>query len=631
MNCTAGLKVCTSSEGRISVHACHTHHGHAVELQHTWLSKQGRQEIALKIQQGVPADKILDDIRQSIPNSLQRHHILDKKDINNIQQAYGLKDVQRHANDQESVLAWIEEFQSSPETNPILFHKMQGEENEEHPLQKEDFLIIVQSPIQKTMLQRFGAKGVCIDSTHGTTGYDFSLTTLMVVDEFGSGFPVAWCLSNHEDTTFMTVFFSVVKKNSGPIKAEWLMSDLANQYYNAWVGVMEHHPKKLVCTWHVDKAWRENIREKVKDATVGAEVYKMLRTVLEETSETTFSDLLCKVLHQLQNDDSTSTFYKYFESEWVPKVQEWAFCYRCALGINTNMYVEAFHRTFKYNYLKGKFNKRVDNCLLNLLKFIRDKTYERTIKLTKGKLTARIRDIQARHAAALKLKAEDVNTKEKGLWEVKSEDQKRVYKVQQVNEVCPERNCNLRCHFCKNTCPHTFSCTCTDSLMRSTICKHIHQVSLMVSDIDNCNSKADLPFPSTTTVEDVDNNSDQLEELVEEIKRSSPKCTMPSLKMNVKAKLLALITVVDQCDDEDALRTLEKGLTAKQFLFQSMQKHPTRAATIPLKETGPSNKNLERQRRFFFSTKKKRKRQENIRYSKPTQDEKENLFKAKGQ
>ena len=108
------------------------------------------------------------------------------------------------------------------------------------------------------------------------------------------------------------------------------------------------------------------------------------------------------------------------------------------------MYVEAFHRTFKHNYLKGKFNKRVDTCLLNLLKFISDKTDERTIKLTKGKLTTRIRDIQVRQAAALKLKAIDVNTKENGLWEVRSEDQKRVYKVQQLSEVCPESHCSLK-------------------------------------------------------------------------------------------------------------------------------------------------------------------------------------------
>ena len=41
------------------------------------------------------------------------------------------------------------------------------------------------------MAQKFASKGVCIDSTHGTTGYDFLLTTVMVTDECGEGLPVA--------------------------------------------------------------------------------------------------------------------------------------------------------------------------------------------------------------------------------------------------------------------------------------------------------------------------------------------------------------------------------------------------------------------------------------------------------
>lgn len=91
---------------------------------------------------------------------------------------------------------------------PTQYHstKYKGEENDEHFLHQEDFMVVVQSPIQKRMLQQFGAKVVCVDSTDGTTGYNFNLTTLMIIDEFGSGFPVAWCLSNHEDTTFMTLF-----------------------------------------------------------------------------------------------------------------------------------------------------------------------------------------------------------------------------------------------------------------------------------------------------------------------------------------------------------------------------------------------------------------------------------------
>ena len=64
------------------------------------------------------------------------------------------------------------------------------------------------------------------------------------------------------------------------------MSDTANQYYDAWVGTMNNHPIKLICVWHVDKAWREKIR----DLHVEAEVYKMVRTLLEHTDAISFQE-----------------------------------------------------------------------------------------------------------------------------------------------------------------------------------------------------------------------------------------------------------------------------------------------------------------------------------------------------
>ena len=39
---------------------------------------------------------------------------------------------------------------------------------------------------------------VCVDGTHSTNGYNF---TLLTVDEYGEGFPVAWCTSNKEKTS----------------------------------------------------------------------------------------------------------------------------------------------------------------------------------------------------------------------------------------------------------------------------------------------------------------------------------------------------------------------------------------------------------------------------------------------
>ena len=55
------------------------------------------------------------------------------------------------------------------------------------------------------------------------------------------------------------------------------MSDVAPQFYNAWVGVMDDcpHPKKLLCTWHVDRAVTKELRKKIGDLQTEVEVYRM--------------------------------------------------------------------------------------------------------------------------------------------------------------------------------------------------------------------------------------------------------------------------------------------------------------------------------------------------------------------
>ena len=53
---------------------------------------------------------------------------------------------------------------------------------------------------------------LCIDSTHKTTGYDFPLITVLVIDEFGEEYPVAWCLSTREDSLLLDLFFTELQK-----------------------------------------------------------------------------------------------------------------------------------------------------------------------------------------------------------------------------------------------------------------------------------------------------------------------------------------------------------------------------------------------------------------------------------
>lgn len=51
------------------------------------------------------------------------------------------------------------------------------------------------------------------------------------------------------------------------------MSDDAEQYFAAWSSVMDvSETKKLLCMWHIDRAWRSKI-SLIKDKSKQVEVY----------------------------------------------------------------------------------------------------------------------------------------------------------------------------------------------------------------------------------------------------------------------------------------------------------------------------------------------------------------------
>ena len=73
------------------------------------------------------------------------------------------------------------------------------------------------------------------DSTHGTNRYNFNLITIVAIDENGEGFPVAWCISNRKERILLQIFYNEIKEKVGMLTPKWFMSDLADQYYSAWV------------------------------------------------------------------------------------------------------------------------------------------------------------------------------------------------------------------------------------------------------------------------------------------------------------------------------------------------------------------------------------------------------------
>ncbi len=78
------------------------------------------------------------------------------------------------------------------------------------------------------------------------------------------------------------------------------------------------------------------------------------------------------------------------------------------------------------------------------------------------------------------------------------------------------------------------------------------------------------------------------------------------------------------CDNKSSLQELEKQLNAARHLFSSMNKHKP-LEHLQVTRQFPGNKNIEAQLRFH-STKKKRKLLKNIRFSKPTRAEIDEIF-----
>jgi hypothetical protein len=153
------------------------------------------------------------------------------------------------------------------------------------------------------------------------------------------------------------------------------MTDDAEQYFSAWVAVFGMGAKKLLCTWHVDRAWRKALNG-ITDKETAALVYHNVRVLMEESDVNNFSTLLKETLAHLSDSPTTLGFGRYFEMHYAKRPEEWAACFRKSSNINTNMYVESFHRTLKHVYMKGRINKRVDNLLHILREISRYKAFE---------------------------------------------------------------------------------------------------------------------------------------------------------------------------------------------------------------------------------------------------------------
>ncbi|XP_049954648.1 uncharacterized protein LOC126470691 [Schistocerca serialis cubense] len=278
-------------------------------------------------------------------------------------------------------------------------------------------------------------------------------------------------LSTKNNVDVLSIFLQYVKSQVGPIYTNVFMSDLAESYSNAWNRTMGAPKIRLYCTWHVDRAWKTNIKRKIADLDKRNQAYRVIKSVSMLRNVSMFQESLQKALQKLRSDPDTSEFASYFKTHYEGNVECWAYCHRMYAGLNTNTNVESMHRTLKEIHGNAWQIKPLDKGISTLMSLVTAKMFDWLIANVKGKITSKVQDICNNHKTSL-LMDKDLITEVDGGSEAPSTSSSEVYIVKDNTDICEHES---KCSDC-NVCIHTYYCTCMDYYIRFNICKHVHPV-----------------------------------------------------------------------------------------------------------------------------------------------------------
>ncbi|KAF8774307.1 hypothetical protein HNY73_016872 [Argiope bruennichi] len=467
------------SKKRVYVLFCPIHYGHEAtvgrERRHpkdpSSSDKKAKDD---KINEGSKSSlqKTLDGVQHGTEES-EHLQALIKKDVQNIKKDFAARSSEEnHENEIASIRWWVQSV-SQLEDNPIIFYKDQGAADMTGFLSDEDFCLIIMTKFQLKMLTDFCNPKICIDTVHGANANDYYLTTMLTVDEFDVGCPVAFCICNRTNIEVINFFFNYIRSKAGVISTTVFMSDDAPEFYNAWEVVMGASQYQLLCPWLVDRNWRKNL-SKINPRIKKITVYKTLRVLLQEPNLESFMEMEKNFVKLLEDDPDTRKFKKYYSTYYAQRVQLWAFCYRKHLGINTNIYLEAFHKVLTHVYLEGKRVKRIDKTLDALLKLSKDKIFERMCNIARKIPSSSETNVQ-NHLQSILITDEMITPIiEDQEWKVKSSHEiPSTYTVRKcLKPVCRSCKCSPL-HPNSNICIHEYECSCYDNVIKFNICEHI--------------------------------------------------------------------------------------------------------------------------------------------------------------
>ncbi|GBN64292.1 hypothetical protein AVEN_231344-1 [Araneus ventricosus] len=211
----------------------------------------------------------------------------------------------------------------------------------------------------------------------------------------------------------------------------------------------------------------------------------MLEELLKIIYEKSFENKLSVFLNDYSN--KWQKFTNYFVKNYSGRKELWNTCLRKFPhgDTNTSNYCESFHNQLKTVYFECKYNTRIDELILTLLRIEKDRflTYYSNVVNNVPAHSKLTKTVKEKHDWGVMIQDMDV-VEYDGHWTVKSQSVKgKVYMVRKIADACGLMD---HCYFkraninCAALCSHLYDCSCEDN---SNLCKHIHKVHILCSEI----------------------------------------------------------------------------------------------------------------------------------------------------
>lgn len=491
-HCTALIKYFEESSGKVKATVCTTHYGHDKDHRFLRLTKVQKRNIAEKMKSGMSRELVLDSIRSTFVNKLDKIHELCKKDLTNIQKAYKIPRIYERAKLKESSGGplfntldlindnWVGEIEMNVDS-PVLYYKELNVERE--MLELNDKLLILMTKGQKDLLIKFCNNGVLyVTILRLSQTFPLHLIVVFILDDFYETFPVCFMISNSVRSQILKICFNEILTVIGPVALRAFATDDQEYIYEAWCDVMGPMANYLIANRYVDTEWRRNLTMVENEAFQG-EIYDKLYDFIENDDGTKAK--MESLIVELRSTVIALSFATYLEKNFLKNIHLWSTCY-----LREKYHLrEPIDFETSYNKISSlcdvccKYNKSVSYVAKGLIKLLLDFQSNRNRKVAE-----KVVEINNAHNLSAECKIENVFPMTNGSWKVNVGKNTEEFFEVKIDQ-CNFDDCVLTCAKCE-ACIHNFCCGC-DSYVDGNTCVHIHLVGCMQKNIKTDSSTDD--------------------------------------------------------------------------------------------------------------------------------------------